>query len=348
MTEEERKILNECSIKGLLKELRSDSVHNVEQLLTAACIYIARFNLNPETTTCSLEELIHVTKDELGRMIVQYQSNEQETNLTEMHAGENDEVAQYYFTNPTQMTSLLLNAAVENIEVPEGDGNDPEMVNYFRNLKANTKIVADRLYTFAEFRNFELLERNNKTFDVLAYLEYKLADDTSINQELERQKPGFFENMFNRTSREYKNFKRIFNNYQKPGHPVYGDSETLESAAMAYLRHKFPNLGAGELPTPEQIAALSGAGKYRADFCLKVVESCREARALRNSVDPVVEAVKDLDINVPKPGAIKEQARFQQQIADDIQEEDNEIDNNIEAEEEKEIEVEIDLDKNKK
>lgn len=58
--------------------------------------------------------------------------------------------------------------------------------------------------------------------------------------------------------------------------------------------------------------------------------------------------MKDLDLNVPKPGAIKEQAQFQQQIADDIQEEDNEIDNNIEAVEEKEIEVQSDLDKNKK
>ena len=108
MTEQERKALQECSIKGLLKELRADNVRNVEQLLTTACIYIARHNLNPEETKCTLAELIHVTKDELGKMIVQNQKSDGETDLTKMHAGDNDEIAQFYFTNPTQMTSFYM------------------------------------------------------------------------------------------------------------------------------------------------------------------------------------------------------------------------------------------------
>ena len=346
MTEQERKALQECSIKGLLKELRSDNVRNVEQLVTTACIYIARHNLNPEETKCTLAELVHVTKDELGKMIVQNQKSDGETDLIEMHAGDNDEIAQFYFTNPTQMTSFFMKAAAMEIEVPEDDGNDPEMADYFRRMKANINTVADRLYTFAEFRNLQLLERDDKTFDVLTYLDYKLADNSSIEQEFEKQKPGFFERMFNRTSQEYNNFKGAFANFKNPEHPLYGDSVTLEGAAMGYLHHKFPNLQEGELPTPEQIASLSGAGKDRADFCLKVVESCREARSLRNEVDPMVQAVRNLDLEVPKPGVNQEQALFQQQVARDLAAEDNQINNEIEVEEEKELEIDNDLENN--
>ena len=346
MTEEEKKALTECSVKGLLKQLRSNDVRNVEQLLTTASMYIARHNLDPEATKCTLEELIHVTKDELGRMIVQNQKDVGESDLTEMHAGENDQLAQWYFTNPVQMTAVVLKEAAKNIDVPEGDGNDPEMADYFRRAKANIGTVANRLDTFAEFRNLFYLERDNKAFDVLTYLDYKLADDSSIEQEFTKQKPGFFEKMFNRTSEEYHNFKGAFANFKNPGHPLYGDKKTLEGAAMGYLRHKFPNLQEGELPTPEQIASLGGAGKNRADFCLKVVESCREAQALRNEVDPMVNAVQNLDLKLPKPGVDEEQAKFQQQIAKDIASEENEINNEIENEEVKELEIDNNLENN--
>ena len=347
MTPEERKSLHECTVKGLLKELRSDNVRNVEQLLTTASMYIARFNLDPAETKCTLEELVHVTKDELGKMIVQNQKNDNETDLTEMHAGDNSEIAQFYFTNPTQMTAYFLKGAANEVEMPEGDGNDPEMTDYFRRFKENTNTVANRLYTFNEFRNLQLLEKDNKTFDVLTYLDYKLADNSSIEQEFEKQKPGFFERMFNRTSQEYNNFKGAFANFKNPEHPLYGDSVTLEGAAMGYLHHKFPNLKEGELPTPEQIASLGGAGKDRADFCLKVVESCREARTLRAEVDPMVQAVRDLGLVVPKPGASLEQEEFQQQLANDIAAEEKELINEeLEVEEEKELEIDNNLEKN--
>ena len=59
------------------------------------------------------------------------------------------------------------------------------------------------------------------------------------------------------------------------------NDEYLKDAAMGYLKHKFPNITEDKLPTEEQIAALGGAGKERANFCLNVVKVYKDTHDLQ-------------------------------------------------------------------
>ncbi len=339
MTEAEKKALYDCSIQGYLKEFHSKNHANAIDAFVDSMMYFTKVNLDPERTTCNMNELLHVVKNEIAKYVVKQQINHNETDLTDLQAGDNNEMLQMFFSDPVGFTAAFL----ENSEgfIPEGnspDNSDPEFNSYASAYKFNIKSLASYLKTDAAKIVFEEYEKKNKTVDVLSSIEAKLPESNDpIGKAFEKQKPGFWEKLRNKTSQEYKNFKDTFEKYNDTTNELYGDDEALEKSAMAYLHHKFPNLKEGELPNVEQISKLSGAGKYRADFCLNVVESVRTNRVMQPFVNNMVDACKDLNLKIPdvKQGQIDQQS-FQEQVAKEVVEE-NVIDNENVIEENNEL-----------
>jgi hypothetical protein len=174
-----------------------------------------------------------------------------------------------------------------------GSTTEEEKLEYKNKTLANARRLVE-LFGDENFKNeykaYERDIRKNHVFKTL--LKAKLFDDNkTIEGSFNKQKPGFFEKLFNTTSEEYNSFKSAYRNFNNPEHALYGDDKVLKDAAMGYLSHKFPGLKKGELPTEEQIARLGGAGKERADFCLKIVQVFNYNHPLQEQADKMLEAI---------------------------------------------------------
>ena len=338
MTEAEKKALYDCSIQGYLKEFHSKNHASAMDAFVDSMTYFTKVNLDPERTTCNVNELLHVMKNEVAKHVVKQQIEHNETNLTNLQEDDNNEMLQMFFKDPVGFTASFL----ENSEGFIADANDPnnldpEYASYANAYSSNIKLLASYLKTNAAKLVFEDYERKNKTINVLSSIEAKLPDDPDpIGKAFEKQKPGFWEKLRNKTSQEYKSFKDTFEKYNDTNSELYGDDSALENSAMAYIRHKFPNLKQGELPTPQQVAKLSGAGKHRADFCIKTIESIRTNRVMQPFVNNMVDACKGLNVEVPNPNKEVELQAFQDQLAKEVTEE-NVIDNENVIEENNEL-----------
>ena len=105
-------------------------------------------------------------------------------------------------------------------------------------------------------------------------------------------KAGFFEKVFFRTSREFKNFERIFNAREKGN----ATRDQLDNAAKAYLMHKIPGYDGEGIPTVQQLNALTGKSKDRAMFCIKTLMANEESREYEEKLNSIMGAV-DSNLN---------------------------------------------------
>ena len=297
MTNEEKIAMYECNIEGFIKEFRSNNHRNLEDAFGNAMVYFLKYGLDEESTTCDLEELIYVFRNEVAKYIAKYQLESNPDNLLDLHAGDNNAVFQQFFKDPVE----FLRISIESMDKIAANPNekDPDIIKYTNDYNKNIDNLVSLLKNPETKRDFETYERgkNNAYFVVEALDDYFShgEDKNGINDTFNKQKAGFFENLFGTTSNEYKNFKHAFDNYRNVDHQAHGDSSLLEAAAMRYLRHKFPNLKDDELPTMEQISKLSGAGKERASFCLKTIETIH----IQEQANKMIDAVNEIDKKLP-------------------------------------------------
>ena len=133
------------------------------------------------------------------------------------------------------------------------------------------------------------------------YIDGKAGVDAAFN----RNKAGFFDRLFRRTSRQYKDFEREFKAYQEGpreenSYNSNGPSRaSVERTAKAYLRHKIPGWNGEGLPTMEQINALSGKSKNRAMFCFNVLDATKDSSENEQKLNGLVAAV---EIQMEKDG----------------------------------------------
>ncbi len=321
MTEAERKELYECSIKGFLKEFYNNNYGSIEEAINGAVMYIAKHGMDYQLTTCQSYELLYVAKNEIAKMVAKKQIDNEIKDLTDMQY-ENEKLTKLFFTDPIKVVSTILEKS--DLEGLKGKENDPEYKKYLSDLKKN---VDNKVKTFNSpgfktmYDSFEKNQADLYEKDVmLASIESKLPD-RSIDESFKRQKPGFFEKIFRRTSNEYKEFKRQYDAYKtKKGGFISKDSNALKDSAMAYLRHKFPNMEDGELPSLHDISSLSGAGKERALFCLNVVESIKNDQEYQAQADKMIKAVKDLNLQMPDVNENKAEVdNFQKEIGEKVE-----------------------------
>ena len=119
---------------------------------------------------------------------------------------------------------------------------------------------------------------------------------------LDNHKGGFFERLFNTTSKEYKEFVENFKKYTDPENPDISVKDKLIESAKAYIKHKNVN-------DVVELAALDDAtGKERVKFCLSVLSSLGVKQGGYKLIEdnPVVEEKKDNIVRVQVDGLEKD------------------------------------------
>ena len=105
-------------------------------------------------------------------------------------------------------------------------------------------------------------------------------NDELINNAVEKNKGGFFENLFGTTSDEYKEFSRRLVTIKQEG-PEKGDLGGLRESAFAYLKHKLKGaisvLGKGYFLSSDAIDKLDKTAQGRVRLCLSVIDAANEA-----------------------------------------------------------------------
>lgn len=96
-----------------------------------------------------------------------------------------------------------------------------------------------------------------------------IAEAVSIGK-----RKGFFERIFRRTSKQYKNFEKVF----KARGQGAATREELDNAAKAYLMRKLPRYDGQVLIKPTDFAGLSETEKNRAVLCYKTLLANKQAR----------------------------------------------------------------------
>ncbi len=340
MTENEKKELYDCSIQGYLKYLKDNKYSTAKDALIGSIKYMLRYDVITDLTSCNRNELMYVVKNEIAKMVAKEQINKDSTDLTNMQSKKDDMELKCFFSNPLVYVGIKLeNRAPYYID--KKALHDDEAIDYAHKYNNNITSTSSFFKIGGVKTIYDAYENNmedKKAYYSIIKLESKLPNN-SINEALEKQKPSFFEKLFRRTSNEYNNFKTAFDNYRDINSESYGNRETLENAAIAYLRHKFHNLRDNELPTMEQISTLSGAGKERAIFCLKVIENFRENVEIQEQADKMLKAVKNLNLDITKEMKQNNNPEFEQNVKNDVNVEFANENNNIIQNDENNLEL---------
>jgi hypothetical protein len=283
MTKQELREFYHCSIQDFTKRFKAKNYEDLREALKDSMKYIARFNLDPNSTKCDITELLFVTKNELLKIAARYNIDIKDCDI----------MVKSFIANPVSAASFYLKKEDDIFdEIEDYPQSDP---NYISFLRRNAQALADGLRLPPYANKYRMLEEKRiNALSVEASLVAQLLDsDTPIKSELKRQKANFFEKVLGKTSKEYKAFRKMYKkHFRNPDSPLFGDVHVLKDVAMAYLKHKFPNLEEGKLPTMEQIEALSGKGKARASFCLKIVNAVNEKEALEDKLRDLEQKAK--------------------------------------------------------
>ena len=178
----------------------------------------------------------------------------------------------------------------------------------------------------------------NDKLNLEGYLKDSFADRPNpIGDAFNACKPGFFERIFRRTSREYKNFKATFTARQNGA----ASRDEVDNAARAYLMHKIPGYDGKGLPTVEQMTALTGTSANRAALCYKTLQASQKSRGYEAKLNIVQGVAKqnvdnyglgdlyekmrqdNMNIAPALDNQLDKQAEFQKGLANDVN------DNNI-------------------
>ncbi len=307
MTKEQEKFLYGCTIEGFINDFNSAVFGNATDTINSAIAYILKYNMHLDYTDCDLKELIFTARNEVAKAIARKQLEKDPNDLGNMQSGMANEEVKHFLNDPVdylytkfidEKENYVDKEFIEMIHLDHPRINPKERENYYLESCLSARVIGFDCSTTEfrrEYKNYEKNIAKNQIFTSL--LCAKLAvDDNTVSASFNKQKAGFFEKLFNTTSEEYNNFKAAFANYNNKDHALYGDDKYLKDAAMGYLQHKFPNLEEGKLPTLEQIASLGGAGKERANFCLKIVETYNENHDAQIQADKLLNAIKPKDL----------------------------------------------------
>ena len=140
--------------------------------------------------------------------------------------------------------------------------------------------------------------QGRRTNDMVNIERRYIGGGDAVNAAFNRNKAGFFDRIFRRTSRQYKDFEKEFKAYREGSRIENGtntrdaDRQSVERTAKAYLQHKIPDWNGEGLPTMEQINALSGKSKNRAMFCFNVLSATKDSEENEQKLTELVAAVE--------------------------------------------------------
>ena len=288
---------NKTSIQDFLKTFRTKNYQDFNKAFNESMGYLARYyaDVTTQSSNTDLNEIAYVIKNEIAKMIAKKQIESNDNDLSDMHDKGNENLIKSLFSEPLETMAYYIKEHKNDVMETITDKD------YKSNLNYNYDSIQQKLLSSKiQFQKFELNNSQNQAFDILSSIEANLPlGENAIEDSINRQKPGFFEKVFRRTSKEYKTFIKIFNGYKDKQSPLYGQNEYLKNSAFQYLKHKFPNLKDDEIPTLEQINTIKGIGKERAFFCYNVVKAINENEQIQERANDLVREIKHTKVDYP-------------------------------------------------
>ena len=291
MTVEQYQELYSFSVRDLnSKSFKNFQSNNLKDYIDKSMSYILQFGLDKNNNSQNLRNAIDLVRKQISLMIAEKQLANDPNDLANMHTQDAEDVKEFLANPVDYITAKLKDDEYYNLVKPKNiEGlNEKDNTKYSNDLDEGRNRLTELLST-ETFRVKYNGTENKKTYakDVYDQINKKLGNST-IQNELHRCRGGFWERIRGKTSTQYKEFKRTMKGYtDKRNNPDIGNREALETTAINYLRHKFPHLGEGELPTLDEINRLGSTSKKRATLCLRVALSCREVKQAIKLTDAV-------------------------------------------------------------
>ena len=283
MTNEEKQEFYSCNIQDFMKRFNNSEYSDPNEALNDSMHYIARYNLDPKSTKCDINELIFTVKNEILKLIARKQIKEGKDVLEGKNKNDK-EMIKSFIANPLKTTSYYLSKKQDTFDNMKKPSNQSFYVTLLRQNASQLAIDLRKPIFTSNYRKF--VERKSKSVDLVAELEAQLPYSYDpIGSLFKRQRLNFFEKVLKPSSKEYKGFVKMFNHhYKNPSSPLFGNDSVLKQYAYAYIKHKFPKLKDGELPTEKQLNTLSRRGKSRTGICIKIINLINEKEALADKM----------------------------------------------------------------
>ena len=241
----------------------------------------------------SLEESIYIARKQIGESIVYRREKEGvgegDGNLfsrDKTYGAKGDWTVGFFLKNPRDAVQYLL---VQGRQQALKNG-DAEKAARFDAVAQN---INGRRHAYDTFSAF-----NGKRANDMVNIERRYIGENAVDAALNRNKAGFFDRIFRRTSRQYKDFEKAFKEYRTGSRIEDGlnsrdaNRESVERTAKAYLRYKIPGWNGEGLPTMEQINALSGKSKDRALLCFNTLSATKDSAKTEQKLQSLVDTVE--------------------------------------------------------
>ena len=244
-------------------------------------------------------KLLYDIKDKLAKVVIE--------NDIELSADYHSEFIKRYLANPIDCMKFYYENQINKLEEKEllQDGlfidEDPNL-NYDE-LKEN---LEEKVAKYERERAIYNIYATGKKDSWSEYQDYKAAwfmnhfntvqEGLTINQTIEGNKGGVFENLFNTTSKEWKEFSKALIDITKDG-PFKGDLDGLDKLAKNYIAHKLkyynPYMNGYD---ENEVNKLDSTGRGRVNACLAVIEAIKNAKLdISEGLDPKEYVAKNLD-----------------------------------------------------
>ena len=274
--------------------------------------YIAENMENNANDERALNDLIFAAKKNIAETIINL---EEENGLsvemnTQIHfdaeIGEDQSMSNtmtsMFLLAPETMTRNLAEGNLQEDPALDAQLNETEeeKVEKKEKLKNAFKLLQGKEGSYAAYE-----AQNADVKNDMLFLEnmFPNESDYPLKDARDEIKPGFFETVFFRTSKEFKNFQNTFNEREKGN----ATREEVDNAAKAYLKYKIPGYDGDGIPTVQQLEGLTGKSKDRALFCIKTLMANEESReyegkyrALMNVANNNIKEYGENTLNVMK------------------------------------------------
>lgn len=184
--------------------------------------------------------------------------------------------------------NIAENDLIKNMIFEEEDAIDFEkLANDVEEFKNDILSERDNYDNYAQDKKDSWKEyQNYKKEWFMKHFNVQLKNST-IQETINSNKGGFFENLFGTTSKEYKNFAKALSDITEDG-PGKGDLDSLKENAQLYLYHKLESYNGFYNGYDEnEINNLDSTSKGRVELCLSVIQAIDDAKkAIDEKLNP--------------------------------------------------------------
>ncbi|MDY6367077.1 MAG: hypothetical protein SPL13_00950, partial [Clostridia bacterium] len=281
-----------------LTELLGTNISNPDtpgEKLNSFINYLADNYSENENGGISLEEAIIIAKKAVGETVVYRREkeglNEQDGNLLcndRVYGAKGNWTVGFFMDYPRDAVQYLLVQARQNAL----KNGDPARAARFNTVAES---IANKRHSFDTFSFY----KGKCVHDMVNIERRFIGGGNAVDASFNANKAGFFDRIFRRTSRQYKDFEKEFKAYRADTRVEEGTNsreasrESVARTAKAYLARKIPGYNGGDkLPTLEQINRLRGKSRNRALFCYNVASATIDSAKTEQKFSTLVNTIE--------------------------------------------------------